>query len=85
MRYRTAAILSIVLIGGMFCLPLAITAIFRPSSPAPEPLYATILLDVAVFCSRFKWVFALPIMVVLFAVAAFTNPVKSAKNRASAN
>jgi len=69
-RYRTAAILSIVLVGGMFCLPIAIISAFRPSLPPP------ILLEVAHFCTVFKWVSALPIVVVLFTVAAFTNSAK---------
>jgi hypothetical protein len=73
-RYRTATILSIVLIGGMFCLPEAIFAVFRPSGHIAEyPIYERILLDIAVFCGRFRWVFALPIVVVLFTVAAFTD------------
>lgn len=43
MRYRTAAILSVVLIGGMFGLPEAIRAVFLPSLeqgiPAQVPGY----------------------------------------------
>jgi hypothetical protein len=76
-RYRTAAILSIVLIGGMFGLPEAIRAVFLPSLeqgiPAPVPGYERVLLGIAVFCFRFRWVLALPIVavvVVLFTIAA---------------
>jgi hypothetical protein len=34
MRYRTAAILSVVLIGGMFGLPIAVKAVFPSVSTA---------------------------------------------------
>ena len=78
MRFRTAAILSVVLIGGMFGLPAAVLAVFLPSLneglPNPVPGYEQVLLGVAEFCGRFRWVLALPIVVVLFTVAAFTNP-----------
>ena len=86
MRYRTAAILSVVLIGGMFGLPEAIRAIFLPSLeqgiPAPAPGYEQVLLGVAVFCFRFRWVLALPIaavVVVLFTIAALTSAVGTRK------
>lgn len=70
MRYRTAAILSTVLIGGMFCLPAAVFAVFpnmRQGSPIP------VLLGLVVFCVRFRWFLALPITTVLFTLAAFTS------------
>lgn len=70
MRYRTAAILAAVLIGGMFCLPVAVFAVFptmKHGSPIP------ILLDVVVFCLEFRWFLALPIIAVLFTLAAFTS------------
>lgn len=86
MRYRTAAILSVVLLGGMFGLPEAIRAIFLPSLeqgiPAPVPGYEQVLLGVAVFCFRFRWVLALPIaavVVVLFTIAALTSAVGTRK------
>jgi hypothetical protein len=69
-RYRTAAILSTVLIGGMFCLPAAVFAVFpnmRQGSPIP------ILLGLVVFCVRFRWFLALPITTVLFTLAAFKS------------
>ena len=76
-RYRTAAILSVVLIGGMFILPAAVRAAFLPSLerglPNPVPGYEQILLGVAVFFLRWRFLLALPIVVVLFAVAAFTD------------
>jgi hypothetical protein len=77
MRYRTAAILSVVLIGGMFALPAAVMAAFLPSSeqgpPTPILGYERILLEAAAFCFAWRVILALPIVVVLFAVALFTN------------
>jgi hypothetical protein len=69
-RYRTAVIWSALLIGGMFCLPATAFAVFpsmRQGSPIP------VLLGLVVFCVRFRWLLALPIMTVLFALAAFTS------------
>lgn len=86
MRYRTAAILSVVLTGGMFGLPEAITHVFLPSLeqgiPTPLPTYERVLVGIAVFCFRFRWVLALPIVaivVVLFTVAGFTSTMRARK------
>jgi hypothetical protein len=68
--YRTAAVLWVVLIGGMFGFPRLVFGSFHPSSQQDVP---AIVLGLADFCSRFKWVLALPIALTLFAVAAFTN------------
>jgi hypothetical protein len=83
-RYRTAAILSAILVGGMFGLPEAISAVFSPSLgqgiPTPLPAYERVLLGIAVFCFRFRWVLALPIVgvvVALFAVAGFTSAMRA--------
>jgi len=81
MRYRTAAILSAVLIvvtGAMFGLQYAVTAAFRPSLEQGLPISGCerILLKVAFFCAPFKWFLALltlPTVVVLFTVAVFTS------------
>jgi hypothetical protein len=76
-RYRTAAILSIVLIGGMFAVPVLIESAFLPSLKEgitnPLPGYEQILLAVAAFCLSWRFVLALPILVVLFTVAAFSS------------
>ncbi len=78
MRYRTAAILSVALVGGMFGLPVVIKAAFLPSlrQGLPVPGYEKILLEVAIFCLRFSWLLALPITVVLFTVAGLTHPLE---------
>jgi hypothetical protein len=77
-RYRIAGVLSAVLIGGMFGLPAAVWAVFLPSLkqglPNPLPGYERILLAVAVFCVSWRFLLAVPILLVLFAVAAFTDP-----------
>lgn len=66
MRYRTAAISCFALIGGMFGLPALIGAVFFPSLqeglPTPLPAYEEMLLDIALFCGRWKWVLALPMV-----------------------
>jgi hypothetical protein len=76
-RYRTAAVLSVLLIGGMFAVPSAIMAIFLPSlnqgTPDPLPGYEHVLLAVAVFFLSWRFLLALPIALVLFSVAAFTS------------
>ena len=74
MRYKTAAILVAVLIGGMFCLPAAVFAVFPTMKHGSSPI--PILLDVVVFCGEFRWflaLLALPIIAVLFTLAAFTS------------
>jgi len=82
-QYRTAVILSVVIVlltGGMFGLQAAVWAAFLPSLkqgiPDPIPGYEKLLLDVAVFCSTWKWMLALlapPIVVLVFTIAAFTT------------
>ncbi|HTW59983.1 MAG TPA: hypothetical protein VMD99_17790 [Terriglobales bacterium] len=77
MRFRTAAILSVVLIGGMFLLPAAVLAVFLPSLkqglPNPLPLYEQILLAITAFFLAWRFLLALPIVAVLFTIAGFTN------------
>jgi len=69
MRYKTAAILAAVLIGGMFCLPAAVFAVFPTMKHGSIPF----LRSVVYFCVLFRWFLALPIITVLFTIAAFTN------------
>jgi hypothetical protein len=81
-RFRTAAILSVVLIGGMFAFPTVVFGAF-PSlgegSPNSVPGYERILLGFVVFCGLFRWFLSFPIVVVLFAIAAFTNAKTSVR------
>ena len=60
MRYRSAAILTAVLIGGIFVLPnVVLTALINPSLkqgfPDPVPGYELLLLQFTSFC--FTWRF----------------------------
>jgi len=74
-RYRTAAILSVILIAGMWGLPAVAMAVLRPSMEqgVAIPLYERLLYGVAIFCLTFRWLLALPILSVLFTVAGFTH------------
>ena len=69
MRFRTAAILAAVLIGGMFCLPHVAFAVF-PSLKGGARI--PVLFDVVLFCIDFRWFLSLAIVPVLFTIAAFT-------------
>ena len=78
MRFRTAAILSAMLVGGMlFLLPAVVEAVFLPSLrqgvPNPIPDYEANLLGVALFCHRFRWLLAPLTVLVFFLIAAFTS------------
>jgi len=73
-RYRTAAILSVVVIVSMFTFPRAVEDILLPSLPDPVPGYDQVLLIVAEFCLRWSWVLAPVIPIVLFTVARLTTP-----------
>lgn len=83
MRFHTAAILSVALIGGMFAAPAAIWAAFLPALkqglPDPIPGCERILLDIAVFCDVWRFVLAIPIAAVLFTVPGFTNATRGRK------
>jgi hypothetical protein len=70
MRYRTAAVLAVVLIGGMFSLPAAAFAVFPTLKGGAR---IPVLFDVVLFCITFRWVLALPIITVLFTIAAVTS------------
>jgi len=85
MRYRTAGILSAILIVvnvGMFSLPAAVGAVFLPymERGVDPPIYVKILYVASEFCNTWKWVAALltpPIVVVLFVIAAFTKGTRA--------
>jgi len=88
MRYRTAAILSAVLVlvnFGMFSLPAVAWAVLLPSMERPgvdPPFYIKLLYVAAEFCSMWKWIVALltpPIVVVLFVIAALTGGSRAQK------
>jgi len=65
-RYRTAAILCFVLIGGMFVFPAVVKVVLLPSleqnPSAPIPTYARILLAANFFCGHWRWFLVLPMV-----------------------
>jgi hypothetical protein len=75
-RFRTAAILSVLVIGGLWGFPAAVWAIFLPSLrqglPVAIPGYERLLLEAAVFCGRVKWFATFPLIGALFAIAGFS-------------
>lgn len=87
MRFRTAAILSAVLVGGMlFIFPALIESTFLPSLrqgiPNPVPGYEQILLALALSCHEWRWLLAPLTVLVLFVIAAVTR--ESAHQQSSA-
>jgi hypothetical protein len=77
-RFRTAAILSALLVGGiLFLLPAVIEASFLPSLrqgvPNHVPGYEQILLAVALFCHDRRWLLAPLTVLVLFLIAASSS------------
>ena len=75
MSYRTAAILSVVLVGGMFAVSFAtMAAAGRVMEHGVEiPGYERAFLGFGFFVAQFKWVLAMPIFAVLFLLAACTS------------
>jgi type II secretory pathway component PulF len=86
-RYRTAAISCFVLILGMFGYSALIWAIFLPSLkqglPNPLPAYEKMLLDIAVFCSEWRFILMLPIagLGLIFAIAEVTSRERARRLR----
>lgn len=81
MRYRTAAILSVVLIvvtAGMFGVEAALRTVLLPPSELGFPVsgFDRALFRVDFICERWKWFLALltlPVLVVLFTIVVFTS------------
>jgi hypothetical protein len=86
MRYRTAAILSLVCIAVMFVFPALVEAIFLPSlqrhDPAPLPTYEIVLLELTFFFRRFRLLMPL-IVFSLFLVAVVKDAFGRPKGRAA--
>jgi type II secretory pathway component PulF len=77
-RFKTAVILSVVVVGGiLFVFPAVVEAVFLPSLkqgiPNPIPDCEAILLDAAFFCHRFRWLIAPLTVLLFFLIAAFTR------------
>jgi len=81
--FRTAAILSVVLVGGMFMMPHAGYAVAQwyVEHPVEIPLYARLFLGVSSFFASFRILLALPTVAVLFTIAIFTSQARAGKMR----
>ena len=76
MRFRTAAILSVVLVGGMFVAPIAMRHValaYLAQGVKTIPPYQRIFFGIGAFCASFRVVLAIPILAILFTIATFTN------------
>ena len=76
MRFRTAAVLSVVLFGGMFATSSAGAALARwyvERGNVEIPIYTRIFFSIAAFCASFKVLLAIPTVAVLFTIAIFTS------------
>jgi hypothetical protein len=80
-RYRSAALLTVVLIGGIFVVPNVVLAVYLPSLkqgfPDPVPGYEQLLLQFTAFCMTWRLPFALPIVAAPFSIAALTTKPRS--------
>ena len=81
MSYRTAGILSVVLIGGMFVVSfMTMAAAGRFIEQGVEiPRYDRAFLAFGFFVAQFKWVLAMPIAFVFFLLATVTGKSKARK------
>lgn len=78
MRWRTAVILDGLLIAGIPGLQLLVVVMNAAANRwmqqgVATPLYARILLGVAVFWVDFKWLLALPILIAFVLIALLTK------------
>jgi type II secretory pathway component PulF len=86
-RFRTAAILSVVLVGGiLFLLPAVVRATLLPSllqnPQTPVPGYDQIIFRVVFFCLEWRWLLAPTTVLVLFFIAAVTRESAHTQNTA---
>jgi hypothetical protein len=83
MRYKTAAILSAIVIGVFFGFPAAVEAVFLPSLrlgiPKPVPGYERLLLGAASVCREYGVLVVPPLVAILFAAAFFTQTTRTVK------
>jgi hypothetical protein len=79
--YRTATILSVTLVLGIFVLPNVVLAVLIPSLkravPDSVPGYDLLLLQFTAFCFTWRLPFALPIIAAPILFAALTKTSKS--------
>jgi hypothetical protein len=79
--YRTAAILTVTLVLGIFVLPNVVLAVLIPSLkqtvPDSVPGYELLLLQFTAFCFTWRIPFAFPVVAAPFGFAALTKTSKS--------
>ncbi len=73
MRYRTAAVVSVLMIAVMFGLPAVVKVSLLPRLSNPVPFYDQVILNVALFCLRWQLLLVPPIIGLLFTIATFTR------------
>ncbi len=72
-RYRTAAVVSVLMIAVMFGLPAVVKVSLLPRLSNPVPFYDQVILNVALFCLRWQLLLVPPIIGLLFTIATFTR------------
>lgn len=73
MRYKTAGILSLLLVGSMFVLPAAVMTLLFPWLKDPLTWYERMILDATIFLLSWRFLLALPIVGLLFTAATLTE------------
>ena len=81
MSYRTAAILSVLLVGGMFAISfVTMTAAGRLAEQGLGiPTYERALFDIGFFVATYKWVAAMPIVGTLLLLATVSGKSEARK------
>jgi len=80
MRFRTAAILSVVLVGGMFVIPILMEHValaYVAQGVKTIPFYVRILFGIGAFCASFRVLLALPTVAILFTIAIFSSQAQA--------
>jgi len=75
MRYRTAIILSIVVVAGLVGLPFVMKAAIAPylEHNLPMPGYLKVFLDFGLFLLKWRWLLAPAVVAVLSLIASLTK------------
>lgn len=73
MRLRTAAVLAVILIGGLFAYPATLRAFLFPVLRDPIPGYQRILLEFDMFLLSWRFILLVPILLVLFGLPGVTK------------
>jgi hypothetical protein len=86
-RYKTAAILSTVVVAGLIGVPFVMKAALAPylKHNLPIPGYLKLFFDFCLFLLAYRWLLAPAIVAVLSLIAALTkeSPLKKSDGRAA--